>query len=719
MIREIKTRLSLDGEREFKSAMAETSRAMAMMNADLRQAAAEFQATGDQQKYFTTQAELLGDKVKQQELIVEALRQAVEDAEKAYGKAAKQTDDYRIKLSNATAKLYDMRQASEEANRALENMGQNKIEDDFVKSMIEANRALKLSQSEAKLLGVTYRNNAEDADYLAKKSQNLKEQIAAAEKIYIETAEAMKRSAAATGEMSEETVNLKIRTNEARITLTNLRRESEEADRALEAFGRDSNKIGRQIKNGIGDAAEDAGEKLDSMFERVQKDVNALKTSVGFQVATEVGGFVFESIQGIMGFVDENTEFNRKMSQARTVIEMYGYNWDEIYEIIRHATGVIGDYDTAQSALVNLAGAGFENEEQIKATVENLLGIYTSSGGQLDFSGLAEDYLESVKEKSPTGTYAEAIIKFTNRSVEDVQKVLENAKSHADTLEIATGVLTEAGLQNKSKNWVEENKTLYEAETKNADLALAWATLAANVQPTVNNLVDAAVTIVNGINDAISEMEKLKKGKEFQEKTGTTGAELLGAVDWSAWNAEDTEPTNWIDKTVDKMVEWRKKWSEKMWEWFVPSAGAETLPAGTADPGEAGFLSMQQYVMGMQEAADAEVTAAQAAAATAIAQMQSEANVEAAMEAGRNAMIAFGNGIAEGAGVPISNVQKMVNQINAMLSAMASPAYGLGWGGITGGNIALYMDGQKVGGLVAGGVSSALGRKVSTKMTMK
>ena len=84
MIREIKTRLSLDGEREFKSAMAETRRAMAMMNADLRQAAAEFQATGDQQKYFTAQAELLGDKVKQQELIVEDLRQAVEDAEKAY-----------------------------------------------------------------------------------------------------------------------------------------------------------------------------------------------------------------------------------------------------------------------------------------------------------------------------------------------------------------------------------------------------------------------------------------------------------------------------------------------------------------------------------------------------------------------------------------------------------------------------------------------------------
>ena len=37
------------------------------------------------------------------------------------------------------------------------------------------------------------------------------------------------------------------------------------------------------------------------------------------------------------------------------------------------------------------------------------------------------------------------------------------------------------------------------AEIKNAELTLAWATLAANVQPTVNGLVDAAATIVDGI----------------------------------------------------------------------------------------------------------------------------------------------------------------------------------------------------------------------------
>lgn len=603
MIREIKTRLSLDGEKEFKNAMADANREMRVMNADLKAMAAEFTSTGDKQKYFTDRAETMGSKVKQQELIVEALQKAVKDSAQAYGEAARQTDDYRIQLSNATAKLFDMRRASEDANRELEELG------------------------------------------------------------------------------------------------------------------RDSGKIGRQIERGIGDAAEGAGEKLDSMFERVQKDVNALKTSVGFQVASEVGGFVFDSIQGIMGFVDENTEFNRKMSQAKTIIEMYGYNWDEIYEIIRHATGVIGDYDTAQSAIVNLAGAGFETEEQIKATVENLLGIYTSSGGQLDFSGLAEDYLESVKEKSPTGTFAEAIIKFTDRSVQDVQKVLENAKSHADTLEIATGILTEAGLQNKSKNWVEENKTIYDAELAKIDLAGSWAALSLEITPVITGMIKGTTEVVDGLLWVINKIKELPFAQQIlNAMTVEASAELAAAnAARKVKELQQNEASEEEIQAAKEYAETQKKGSEALkkynrlnivrdnTDWFVspdsfvdwfknlfPSAGAETLTAENADPYEAGFQAMQQYNMGLQEAANEEVTAAQAAVATTIAQMQTEEQMEAAFEAGKNAMISFGNGIAEGAAIPINNVRDMVNAINNMMAKIATQAYGLGWSGVTGRNIYLY-----------------------------
>lgn len=562
----------------------------------------------------------------------------------------------------------------------------------FKAAMDDVNRSMRVSDSELKKLQASFDAGGSEMDYFTGRARILTREHEQQQAKVKALQKAVEDAAEKYGYASAQVQGYKIQLNNAEIKEIQLAKAAQEANRDLEKLGRDSGKIGRQIERGIGDAAEDAGEKLDGMFERVQKDVNALKSSVAFQTAIDVGGFVFDSIQSAMGFVQENQEFNMRLAQARSVVEMYGYNWDAISEIINDAASVTGDYEAAQSALVNLAGAGFENEKQIAATVQNLLGIWLSSGGELDFTGLAEDYLESVKEKSPTGTYAEAIIKFTDRSVEDVKKVLESMKTNADTLEAATAVLTEAGLQTKAETFKEENKDLVALQDEINKTTLKNAEIAENLAPLIEDVISLWNMLLSGVETFTGDIgEKYKNWREGLEEEG-------GLAKW----------------LKDVFIPPKEEWPNFG---FFASAGAETLPGGDAN--EAGFQTMQQYVAGMQEAANAEMTAAQAAVSTTIAQMQDEKQMTAAFEAGKNAMISFGNGIAEGAGIPISNVKTMVNQINAMLAGMASPAYGLGWGGITGGNIALYMDGQKVGGLVAGGVSRTIGRKVETKMTMK
>lgn len=599
MIREIKTRLSLDGEREFKNAMADANREMRVMNADLKAMAAEFASTGDQQKYFTDRAEMMGSKVKQQELIVEALQKAVKDSAQAYGEAARQTDDYRIQLSNATAKLFDMRCASEDANRELE------------------------------------------------------------------------------------------------------------------ALGRDSNKIGRQIENGIGDAAEDAGEKLDSMFERVQKDVNALKSSVAVQVGLELGSKVFDALQGAVDFVEESREYRRLQSFAeQSAIR----NNLDIAEVERYANEIavfFGDYDAAVETVAVLTEAGFKGET-LGMAVDNLIGAAIAYYNTLNTESLAESIQETIATGELTGQYAELVDRLqgiTMITAEDLEKELKAAKTQEEKLELLMSPLTEAGMQSNKFDYEARNAELLKAARADAELQKAWSELAGRVEPTVAKLTNTAVTIVEGMTTAIDEIDKLKQNAQEQIETGTTGQELIQNAGISM---DDLKPD-----FITRMVEWRKKFNEKLMipvekieNWLIPSAGAETLPAGTADPYEAGFQAMQQYNIGLQEAADAEVTAAQAAAATAIAQMQSEANVEAAMEAGRNAMIAFGNGIAEGAAIPINNVRDMVNTINQMLSQIATPAYGLGWSGITGGNIYLYNQQRNS----ARALSKMIGRGVQVEM---
>lgn len=609
-MREIKTTLTLDGEKQFKQELEAAGREMRVMNADLKAMAAEFDSSGDAQRYFTQRSEAMTNKVKQQEEIVRALSNAVRDSAEKYGSAAKQTDTYRIKLSNATEQLYKMR------------------------------------------------------------------------------------------------------------------KEADEAERELQELGRNSEKIGRNIKEGIGDSAEDTAEKLDGMFSKIQQDVNAMKNSVAFQTTMDVGSFVFDSIQSVMGFVEKNREFNRRLAQTRSVVEMYGYNADEIMRIAQDAASVTGDFEGAQEALVNLAAAGFENEEQIAATMQNLLGIWLSSAGTLDFSGLAEDYLESVKEKTPTGTYAEAIIKFTDQSVEDVKKVMEKMKSHADVLEFATAIMTEAGLQTKVDDYVEKNKELVEAQTKTTELALAWAGLAERIQPITNEVLGGTITIVEGLNKTLDELEKFTKNAKKQIETGTTGQEILQNVEI---NPSDLTP-DFINKMVDKRKEfgdwfysykdWTEQLSEKMVNWLIPSAGAAEIPAEWDQYGEKiGSTVITGMEQGMQMEGG-KTTAADAAIGTVLAQMMAEDKLEAAKAAGNNLMVSFGNGIAEGAAVPIGNVRTMVESINSMLNQIAVPAFGAGFAGITGGTIGLYMDSQKVGALTAGSVSRSIGRGVQTKMTV-
>lgn len=125
MVREIKTTLALDGEKKFKEAMADAAREMRVIKADLKAVSAEFSATDDAQRYYAERTELLNRKVRQQTEIVDALSRAVNDSAAKYGDAAKETDGYRIKLSNATAELFKMRREAEDAARELEELGRD------------------------------------------------------------------------------------------------------------------------------------------------------------------------------------------------------------------------------------------------------------------------------------------------------------------------------------------------------------------------------------------------------------------------------------------------------------------------------------------------------------------------------------------------------------------------------------------------------------------
>ena len=148
-VREIKTSIALDGEQAFKQALADASRNLRVMDADLKAAATEFKVTGDAQQYYTEKSRSLKEQIAQQEQVVDALVNAVRQSAAVYGNNSAKTDEWRIKLSNATAKLMTMKKGLQDTDKQAEEFGRDskrvgkQIEDGIGDGAEKANKSVK------------------------------------------------------------------------------------------------------------------------------------------------------------------------------------------------------------------------------------------------------------------------------------------------------------------------------------------------------------------------------------------------------------------------------------------------------------------------------------------------------------------------------------------------------------------------------------------------
>lgn len=116
--REIKTRFALEGEQKFKSTMKDAANAVKVLNSQQKLAKAQFQQTGDAEKYNAQQAEILKKKIEEQKKAVEAAEQAVKSlTENGVAQNSRRMQDWQVKMNNARTALTAM-------ETDLQNLGQ-------------------------------------------------------------------------------------------------------------------------------------------------------------------------------------------------------------------------------------------------------------------------------------------------------------------------------------------------------------------------------------------------------------------------------------------------------------------------------------------------------------------------------------------------------------------------------------------------------------------
>lgn len=148
-VREIKTSIALDGEKEFKQAIADINRNMRVMSADLKATEAEYKATGDAQLYYSKKSQNLREQLALQQDAIDEMRTALQKSKETYQGVGPKVDEWRIKLSNAIAKQNQLKKSLADTDREAEEFGRDskrvgkQIENGIGDGAEEANKSVK------------------------------------------------------------------------------------------------------------------------------------------------------------------------------------------------------------------------------------------------------------------------------------------------------------------------------------------------------------------------------------------------------------------------------------------------------------------------------------------------------------------------------------------------------------------------------------------------
>lgn len=339
-VREIRTRISLDGEKEFKTTLADAQRAMRVMGSELKAASAEFEATGNREQLLTTRSKVLRQEIAQQEEIIRSLGLAVSDSAGKYKENSAVTDGYRIKLNNAQA------------------------------------------------------------------------------------------------------------------ALSRMKKELEDTDREAEELGRDSRRVGIQIEDGIGDAADETKSKLEQMYDAIARDVGNIRGTVTISAVMDIADAVSGALGSVAGFVDQYAEERRSQAILGFNARQAGLDDERVQALRAEMAALTGDTDTALEAISNLIATGWDIQN-IEFAAKSLMGAEFKWPGTMQAENLAESIQETVQSGEATGQIVELIGRL-GETEDDFKTAIEEAGTAMGRANVVLGYLSHDILQQGYKNFTND-----------------------------------------------------------------------------------------------------------------------------------------------------------------------------------------------------------------------------------------------------------------------
>ena len=101
-------KIGLEGEKEFKKALADINQSFKVLGSEMKLVSSQFDKNDNSVEALTARNQVLGKEIDTQKKKIETLRQALENASISFGENDRRTQQWQIQLNNAEAALNDM-----------------------------------------------------------------------------------------------------------------------------------------------------------------------------------------------------------------------------------------------------------------------------------------------------------------------------------------------------------------------------------------------------------------------------------------------------------------------------------------------------------------------------------------------------------------------------------------------------------------------------------
>lgn len=116
-------KIGLEGEKEFKAALADINQSFKVLGSEMKLVESQFDKNDDSVEALTARNEVLAKQIDAQKSKIEVLRDALKNASESFGENDKRTQAWQIQLNNAEAALNKMERELRENEDALDNAG--------------------------------------------------------------------------------------------------------------------------------------------------------------------------------------------------------------------------------------------------------------------------------------------------------------------------------------------------------------------------------------------------------------------------------------------------------------------------------------------------------------------------------------------------------------------------------------------------------------------